>query len=265
MSKHILIGTNTYNKYERQDLCIDGFRRLKDTCSNVDICLVQEPADNVYYQDIHIIRDLKRNSSGFLKTNKKLPFVNDIFDVLANHSKEYFIFCNSDIILSQQLINYINYNEIEAFGISRIEIPPIKSLVESFSPIRMEPAGFDCWVVSKKWWLDKRHLFKDYLLGRPFFDVHYTILMLLNSINRYVSNQRLIYHIMHKSPAFVEDDCYIFNKEQTFKFYSENEKIWGECCNNTFLKRQDIGRFLMFNPDEDNIIDNIKNKHKIKE
>lgn len=261
MSKHILIGTNAYNKYDRQDLCIESFRCLKDSSSNIDICLVQEENDLVQYNDIPIFRELKRNSSNVLDTNKKLPFVNDIFDVLARHSKDYFLFCNSDIILSQQLINYINFNDIEALGISRIEIPPIKSLTEQFSPIRMEPAGFDCWVVSKKWWLEHRELFKDYLLGRPFFDVHYAVLMFLYSKNIFVSNQHLIYHIMHKSPAFTEDACYLFNTKQTQDYYLDNEKVWGECCNNTFLKRTDWGRFLNFNANETDILRRIKDKN----
>lgn len=262
MNKRILIGTNTYNKHERQDLCIESLKRLKDRCSDVDICLVQDQNDIVHYDDITIFKELKRDSSSILDTNKKLPFVNDIFDVLAENAQDYFVFCNSDIILSQQLINYIRYNDIEALGISRIEIPPIRSLIESFSPIRMEPAGFDCWVVSKQWWLEYRHMFKDYLLGRPFFDVHYTMLMLLHSKNTYISNQHLIYHIIHKSPAFAEDVSYCFNKEQTYKFYSENEKIWGDCCNNTFLKRADWGKFLKFGLEENNIINKIKNEYR---
>jgi hypothetical protein len=262
MSKHILIGTNTYNKYERQDLCIESFKKLKDKNTNVDICLIQEPDDVVYYYDISVIRKLKRNSSSILNTDKKLPFVNDIFDVLCEHSKDYFVFCNSDIILSQQLINHIILNDIEALGISRIEIPPIRSLIETFTPIRMEPSGFDCWVVSKNWWLKHRHLFKDYLLGRPYFDVHYTLLMLLNSNNIYISNQYLIYHIMHKSPAFVEDVCSLFNKKQTFDHYANNDKLWGDFCNNTFFKRRDLGKFLMFNPEEPNIINSIKDEYR---
>jgi hypothetical protein len=69
---------------------------------------------------------------------------------------------------------------------------------------------------------------------------------------------------MHKSPAFAEDVSYCFNKEQTYKFYSENEKIWGDCCNNTFLKRNDWGKFLNFNKNETEIINNIKKTYSTK-
>jgi hypothetical protein len=264
---HILIGTNVFGKNSRQDLAIESFKRLKKQNSNVDICLVQSPLDSIEYSDITTYQTLDRDSSTILNTTKKLPFVNDIFDTLCNKSCDYFVFCNSDIILSQQLINKItnNSDSFEAFGISRIDIPPISSLSETFIPLRMEPAGFDCWVVSKVWWSNNRHLFHDYLLGRPFFDVHYTMLMLLNTISdMHVSNESLIYHVRHPSPAFERDECYKFNEVQTNKFYSDQETIWGNISNNTFLKREDYGRFLIFNKSEAQIINQIKHAYKVK-
>lgn len=262
---NILIGTNTFLKNSRQDLCIESLKKLRKKNNNVDICLVQHIDDNVCYYDIEVVKELSRDSSQFVKTNKKLPLVNDIFDVLSERCRDYFVFCNSDIILSQQLIDKITNAKtpFEAFGISRIDIPNINSLSESFIPIRMEPAGFDCWVVSKKWWKNNRHLFKDYFLGRPFFDVHYTMLMLLHTYSDiHVSNERLIYHIKHPSPAFQRDECYLFNETQTNKYYIDQEAIWGSISNNTFLKRQDYGKFLDFNPKEVDFIKQIKTAHQ---
>ena len=43
------------------------------------------------------------------------------------------------------------------------------------------------------------------------------------------------------------------------KYYEDLEKVWGLCCNNTFLKRKDWGSFLKINPDEIHIIEQIKN------
>jgi hypothetical protein len=263
--KNILIGTNTFLKNSRQDLCIESLKRLKKLNSNVDICLVQQPEDEIQYSDIEVLKTLNRDSSQLVNTDKKLPFVNDIFNTLADHSSDYFIFCNSDIILSQQLINKIVNTEssFEAFGISRIDIPVITSLSESFVPLRMEPAGFDCWVVSKQWWLKNKNLFKDYFLGRPFFDVHYTMIMLLNTKSDiHISNEQLIYHIKHSSPAFVRDECYLFNETQTNKFYADQEIVWGNISNNTFLKRQDYGRFLNFGVNETAFIKQVKNSHR---
>lgn len=257
--KHILIGTNVFEKNSRQDLAIESFKRLKKQNLNVDICLIQSPTDDVQYSDIAIHRTLERNSSTLLNTTKKLPFINDIFNTLYTQSYDYFIFCNSDIILSQALVDKVNKQNPEAYGVSRIDIPQIKALNEPFSPLRMEPAGFDCWVVSKKWWSENANLFKDYFLGRPFFDVHYTMLMLLNTkTDVHVSNDHLIYHIKHPSPAFERDVCYQFNESQTINFYNNQEEIWGNISNKTFLKRSDFGRFLNFNDDEVDIIKNIK-------
>jgi hypothetical protein len=257
---NILIGTNVYGKYKRQDFCIESIKRLKAKNSNIDICLVQEPIDKVEYENIQVFSNLTRNSS-VIEEGRTLPFITDIFDVLAEHSKDWFVFCNSDIILTQDLIDHIINNDIEAQGISRIEIPEINKLSDSLQPIRMEPAGFDCWVVKKKWWKSYRYLFQDFLLGRPFFDVHLTMLMFLYSKDIHVSSKHLIYHIQHPSNGFVRDAYYKFNEQQAEKFYKQTESIWGEISNTTFLARKDFGRFFEIGEAELQIINDIKTSY----
>ena len=259
---NILIGTNVHKTYHRQDLCIESLKKLQNQNKNVNICLIQEQQDIVEYDNIDILFELKRNSSDCLKTTKRLPFVNDIFNSLCDHSTDYFVFVNSDIIVSQPLIDLICSTDVEAFAVSRIDIPFISTITTPFKPIRMEPAGFDCWIFSKKWWLSHKHLFEDYLLGRPYFDVHYAMLMFLNSKNLFISNKHLIYHILHEKTSFIEDECYNFNKSQTNKYYASNENIWGECCNNTFWKRKDLGTFLQFNNNENDILLSIQQQFK---
>jgi hypothetical protein len=260
-SKHILIGTSTYGKHIRQDLCVESLIKLSKTYDNVDVCLVQQESDDLVYSNIENIKELTRNSSDVLDTNKNMPFINDIFNILSKKATDVFVFCNSDIILTQQLIEYIDKTETEAFGISRIDISQINALTEPANIIRMEPAGFDCWVVSKNWWTEHSYLFKDFVIGRPFFDVMYTITMLLNSKNQYISNKHLIYHINHPRQWSDHDECYVFNKTQKESFYENLETIWGECCNNTFLKRSDWGSFLQFLPTEETTIKQIQAKY----
>jgi hypothetical protein len=258
--KHILIGTSIFNKYLRQDLCVESLHKLKNKNSNVDICLIQQPSDEVLYDNINIVKKLTRNSSDVFETTKKIPFINDIFNVMSDESKEVFVYCNSDIILTQKLIDHINSIDVEAFGISRIDIGNIETLTNPAKIIRMEPSGFDCWVISKSWWMQHKNLFLDFVIGRPYFDVMYTVLMLMNSSNLYISTEHLIYHVMHDRAWADKDECYHFNRLQKEKHYEQLELIWGECCNNTFLKRSDWGSFLNFRPDEQSIIQQIKTK-----
>lgn len=260
--RQILVGTSVFGKYTRQDLCVESLKKLAHKNSNVKCCLVQQDSDEVLYEGIKILRNLKRNSSSVFDTKKNIPFVNDIFDVLSHETEDVFVFCNSDIILTQALFDYINSIDVEAFGVSRIDISNINSLTEPAKILRMEPSGFDCWIVSKVWWNKHKHLFQDFIIGRPYFDVMYTMLMFVNSKNLYVSNKRLIYHIMHQRKWKDKDECYHYNRLQKEKHYEELEKVWGECCNTTFLKRSDWGRFLQIRDDEIQIISDIQTKHK---
>lgn len=258
--KKILLTTNTFQNYHRQNLAIEKLLELKNKNSNVDVKLIQFKNEKEYYQNVDNVKILDRSSSSILNTNKSFPFVNDLFDVSAELAEDVFIFFNSDIILTQKLINYVVNNDIEALGISRIEISNINSIKDQASIIRMEPAGFDAWVVSKKWWLKYRTLFKDMLLGRPEFDIIYTSLMILNSKNIHISNDHLIYHIQHQTESFTRDVSYEFNCNQRDTLYKDLINWWGEVCNNTYLKRRDWGRFLDFNFDETEIILNLKER-----
>lgn len=256
--REILVGTSVFGKYPRQDLCVESLKKISSKHSNVSCCLIQQKNDDVEYGDIQILRKLERNSSNVFDTNKNIPFVNDIFNVLAEEAKDIFIFCNSDIILTQSLFDYIDSVDVEAFGISRIDISNINSLSEPAKILRMEPSGFDCWVISKVWWNKQKHLFQDFIIGRPYFDVMYTMLMFLHSNNFYVSTKHLIYHIMHQRKWEDKDECYHYNRLQKEKYYEQLEKVWGQCCNNTFLKRSDWGKFLQIREDELSIIKQIK-------
>lgn len=256
--KKILLTTNTFKRYHRQDLAVKKIQALKEKNQNVDIKLIQFKNEEEYYPELSNEKVLDRSSSTVLNTKKQFPFVNDLFNVSADLSEDIFVFFNSDVILTQKLINYINENDIEALGISRIEITNLQDLSQQSHIIRMEPAGFDAWVVSKKWWYNHKQLFEDMLLGRPEFDIIYTSLMLLNSKNIHISTDYLIYHIQHQTDSFTRDEAYQFNIDQRDKHYKDLINWWGSICNNTYYKRKDFGRFLNFLQNEKVIIENLK-------
>jgi hypothetical protein len=258
--KNIHIFTNTFGKYKRQDICIDAIKELIKNNSNINASLIQYEDDIVEY-DLPVIRTLNRNSKDVIGGNRKFPFINDILDISCNNSKDIFVWCNSDIIIHQNLIDYINNTDVEAFAVTRTEIDDIDSIFSDAKIIRNEPAGFDCFVISKTWWNNNHHLFQDMIIGRPFFDVMYALLMLLNSNNIYVSKNHMIFHMVHEKQSFTNDEYYHYNRKQKELHYQWIENIWGELCNNTFLKRNDIGRFLNVNIDENNIIHQIKKKY----
>lgn len=262
--KQILLTTNTFSSYKRQDLAVQKMQLLQKKNSNVKCALIQFEGEETSYEecDIDKLRVLNRSSKTDLNVTKQLPYIKDLFNVSSDYSDEIFVFSNSDIILSQKLINYINNNDIEAVGISRIDISPIEDLKENSRIIRMEPAGFDTWVVSKKWWIKHSSLFPDMLLGRPEFDVVYTALMDLNSKNIHISTEHLTYHPIHKIVSFTKDECYYHNIKFKDTQYKKLFDWWGNICNQTYLARPDWGSFLQFIPGEREIISNIIKDHK---
>lgn len=267
--RKILIGTSVFGKHTRQDLCINSLKKMTDNNSNLKCCLVQQKDDDVLYDDIKIYRNLERNSSNVFNAEKNIPFINDIFDVLAEECEDIFVFCNSDIVLTQTLFDYINSVDVEAFGISRTDILSVKTLSTDSDKVlknlRIEPAGFDCWVVSKVWWKQNRHLFKDFVIGRPYFDVAFSIVMFLNSKNLFVNSKHLIFHVKHKSSwEGGKDKSYSFNEIQAKTHYVELWKIWDECCGSTFLKRPDWGKFLQIRSDEEQILRDIRDRYNKK-
>lgn len=248
--KKILLTTNTFSSYKRQDLSIEKMLSLKNKNKNVKCALIQYETESVPYSDLKVLNKLTRGSHTHLGTKKSLPFIKDLFDISAEESEEIFVFSNSDITLSQKLINYINNTDIEALGVSRIDISEIENLSEPSRILRMEPAGFDTWIVHKEWWFKHRHLFPDMLLGRPEFDVAYTAIMDLNSKNIHESTEYLTYHYMHPIVSFEKDDCYYFNVNQKNGNLKNLFEWWGFICNSTYLCRPDYGQFLKFLPDE---------------
>jgi hypothetical protein len=259
--KKISFYTNVYTKYKRQDLAIEKLSQLVDSNPNITASLIQFEDETIEYNysNINILNVLKRSSKNTIGGSKSMPYIKDLFDEASKDTEEVFVFFNSDIILTQKLINHIQNNPVEAYGISRSEILEIENLSDPAHLVRTEPAGFDCWVVSKSWWEKHREKFPDMILGRPFFDVIYTILMLLNSNNHYISNKHLIYHILHGKESFTRDECYFHNEQvRNTEFRTMWDECWGPICNNTFFKREDYGSFLQFQPNENEVIEHYK-------
>ena len=262
--KKILLCTNVYGKYKRQDLCIDSIEKLIKKNPNVSGLLIQFENETIEYFNIPAAFKLKRSAKTKLETDKEFPSIKDLFDIAADSSEEIFVYFNSDIILTQQLIKHIEDNPCEAYGISRTELlnTPEK-LSDPVAVVRMEPAGYDCWVIDKKWWKAKRDLFPHMFIGRPYFDVIYTAMMTIHSNNHHINNKHLIYHPVHERNSFDEDAVYYHNRGLAENQFDKYRLFWGDICSKTFFKREDWGYFLKFNEDENKTIENCKKEYFI--
>lgn len=203
----ILIGTNTFGKYKRQDIAIDSYRELKnefpDVVDIIDVQFEDEITTFENHYNLDVTHTLTRSSLDVVEFGeKKLPFVNDIFSILADSADDYCIFVNSDVIINKTLIKYIIDNQPECFACSRLEISELDSFSElrvNVKPIRWEIAGFDVFIFKKDWFLKYSHLFNDYLLGCPQFDPVYAGIMKCFGDSTPLGNQYppFCFHIKH--------------------------------------------------------------------
>lgn len=209
----IVIGTNTYGNYDRQQIAVDSWKHLAATYPGVSLLNVQFDDERDSFDlsnNIPTVFDLKRSSKTYIaNANKKLPFVNDIIHSIYKQDCDYMIFTNSDVIINSSLIDYIHKNEPNAMACSRLDIQPISSfkrLREEIVPVRWEVAGFDTFVFKKTWYQDHREYFGSYLYGKPVWDPVYALICKAYGGNVQFGNKNPAFcmHIHHGQESAIE-------------------------------------------------------------
>lgn len=258
----IVIGSNTFGKYHRQDVAVDSWKHLQQKY-DIDIYDIQfkdevRSFDNVY--NLNVIPKLTRSSESILKkSSKKLPLVNDVISCLSEVDCEYFIFTNSDVIINSNLIEYINNSKPTAFGCSRLDIHNVNGfediLRKNVTPVRYEIAGFDTFIFKKDWYVNHYSLFRDYFLGKPVWDQVYTTLLKIYADNDPFGNQfpPYCFHI-HHGISSVTTEC----PEQQFNIKNKDGsyidslmcKIFDNYLQSIAIHRQPYGAFLHVEQDE---------------
>lgn len=247
----IIIGTNTFGNYHRQNVAIDSLVHLKKTF-DLQLFDVQFEGNTQHDNRLETLNTLSRSSLDHTTGSKQLPFVNDIFNVLCDQDCDYFIFCNSDVIVNGNLIKHIKEHKPHAMACSRLDIKHIDSfddvLKKQIKPVRYEIAGFDCFIFSKVWYLEKKQLFRDYLVGQPCWDQVYATIIKLYGGNHSFGNQYppFCFHIHHE-PTWQNKST----PEKQFNMTQKNHhfdsllcKIFDIYLKSVLIKRQPYGLFL---------------------
>lgn len=264
----ILIGCNYFFKGDthRQDIAKQSLLKLKNNFNSVSLAAIQfDDEANLDIGEFKVIPALKNSSQTHVTKShkKKLPIVSEIFDQLyyEAYNCDYFIFTNSDVIISDRLINYINRkfhegNPIETMSLSRMDIENIINLEDQIVPVRWEIAGFDTFVVKCSWYTHNKHRFNPYLLGKPYFDWAYTGIMMAHS-NCILGNLNppFCFHIHHGIGSVTEESPEKdYNKHL---FYSTVDELYSKpvefYINNILKKRTPFGSFLNTLEDEKKI------------
>jgi hypothetical protein len=177
----IAIGINNFKKEvdlnHREKMCIESMHKLKKLFpKNVELInLVFEDEPYATLKDFNnqpILKNIPKNI-----TNKKIPFVNEIFDKLSNLKTDYFLFVNNDIIISDRYIKTILSNSIyDCIIACKLHFLKLDSLEDKNSiPESFSVHGFDGFAIKNSWWLENKNNFKQMLLSRFYWDTYFYV------------------------------------------------------------------------------------------
>lgn len=243
--KSIAIGINIFDNFKRQDLCIDSLKRVKDKCDNVTLYNIQQAGQKspIIHPDFETIYDKGRTAANTIEDcTMQMPIVNDFFDALCLTGKDYFVFLNSDIILSRKVIRLINECEYDSICFSRLAINEIDSLEDqNISHSHFQIAGFDVYAVRTKWWEENRHMFPDYIYAISAWDVDFASrLMVLGKSKFDTEFPPGCYHIIHPEKAHDDTPERRYNMDL---FFNKNKSLcdaWHKYLFETIERRKKL-------------------------
>lgn len=238
----IAIGINIFNSNKRQDLCIEVLKKLKNKFHQIELYNITFKDDlNNHSEFIHLPL-LHKTAKDIIKNSKsKKPTTKQFFDILSNQDSDYFIFLNSDILLSPKFIDLILKQEYETYCVSRHDTLPIESINE-IVPYRIEIAGFDVWAIKNNWWRTNHHHFDDYVYAEHLWDVAYTLTMYNHSACLICNKEFYAAHEKHDLNWNEESLEAKYNTSLWEKTpYGPN---WKEFIYNNLINRLPYGQFL---------------------
>lgn len=250
----ICIGINSFKEEKdllvHEKMCVESLYKIQKQFPCVDIVNIFFEDENFNYEKFINLNKLKQSSKNYFITNKKLPLVNDLFDVLADLNYDYFIFINNDIIVSDRYIKHIlNAPEFETFVASKLHFTKLDSLTDNNSiPDAISVHGFDGFAVKTTWWKNNRTKFEKFFLGKPYWDTYFFTMCYLHSKCMILNKPpACIFHTTHESDAMAEDELTKFNIE-SFQKTNYVGKIWFSYVYDVLLKRQTHNGIKWYTP-----------------
>jgi len=245
---NIAIGINIFGECPRQKKCIEVLKKIASKYSNIQLYNITFfNGKNTEENFIHLPFLKQKAKDIIYNSNSEKPIAKEFFDILSKQNCDYFIFLNSDILLSYKVIELILKAEYDTYCVSRHDTYPIKEL-NQIVPYRIEIAGFDVWAVKKEWWIKNTNKFKNFIYAEHLWDVAFTLEMYNHSRCMLANKDFYVAHEKHDIK---------WNENSLEAIY--NKKLWDStpyCENwNTFIysylvQRKPFGQFLEILPDE---------------
>jgi hypothetical protein len=193
----VLIGTHTYqgspSALRRQQEAIDSLLTL-ERAEAVNVQFEHQPH---HVNGLRTLARLRHSSNSVSKRRgPSKAIVPEILDVLASEGAaagvEYICFTNSDILFTQDAVDWIVGGGREAYIFSREDYD-----AETRTPIHVEIAGVDALAVRTNWWLANRRRFRRYIVGEACWDNVFTAIVMCHADAAIENRRPLVRHERH--------------------------------------------------------------------
>lgn len=248
----LAIGINIFKEYERQEHCINALTKLAKQFSEIKLYNITFRKCESKYPQFKHLPLLKTHAHNIIPESKStIPIAKEFFEILSQQDCDYFMYLNSDVLPSARLIKLILKQEYETYVVSRHDVLPIKDINDNIVPFRIEIAGFDAWACKKDWWVQNKHLFKEYIVGNHLWDVDYAITMFRNSNGKLCNKEFYLAHEKH--PLNWNDQTpEALHNSKLFQQTSFHQK-WHDFIYKNLVYRQPPGQFLTPLPNEEEL------------
>jgi hypothetical protein len=240
---NIAIGINIFGTCPRQQKCIEVLKKISLKYSNVKLYNIFYPNEKNLDEAFIPLPLLNEKAKDVIhNSNSQKPIAKEFFDILSKQNCEYFIFLNSDILLSPKFLNLVLEGEYETYCVSRHDTHPIQSL-ENIVPYRIEIAGFDVWAIKKDWWSSNNIHFEKYIYAEHLWDVAFTLKMYNLSKCIILNKEFYAAHEKHDIKWSETSPEAVYNS----KLWEKNPLSikWKQFIFENLIKREPYGQFLI--------------------
>lgn len=278
---NISIGINSFKQEKdldsREKNCLESIKKVKELSKhNISLYNISFEEEDIKYKDFESLTKLKLSSDEVIReyfkheglqneynlkkndidTNtKKLPIINEILDVLSETNCDYFLFLNSDCILTPAF-NKLQIENFDSYSLCRANTDDkINSLSDSVELEAISVHGVDGLLIKKDVWLSVRNNFEKFIIGRFYWDSYFSSKLKLLTKSKYLNQSPfLLLHENHSN----RDDMHIENyyAEDIFKRDILTSHLWFKFAN-YLEQRKTKGKAKWFTP--------LPDEHKVEE
>jgi hypothetical protein len=171
---------------------------------------VQWRVDPYEFRDIHTAAVLERDSLSIAAREPRRPFLVDIFDALAAEAAargcQYFLFVNSDIIVTQAAVDAIQRVQKQTCAFGRMDFD-----ASTGRDAVVLTSGIDGFAFAVEWWRDQRTRFRPYILGAWLYDCVFTAIMMTFGNGTILNRDGEIRHEIHEHTPTATSPSQIYN------------------------------------------------------